>query len=225
MAEAHPRRRRPSPPRRSRLRGADRTCQHPSCRTRPVARVRQAFQILGELGELPHVLAVRTDPHDLQQRGSGAEGLIRDRAAAPLHELGARRRSHSPSVAPPAACYASTSPNAPRSRTTPKPTSTPSPPNSTGALDKPSASRHHHKHSTPRCDEPLNPQPTASSRRQSRRAVRNATPERALCAHGGASVCYSGRGIGSLRAHRRRVVSPRPAGRTGSRRDLHRRER
>ena len=49
-------------------------------------------------------------------------------------------------------------PSAPRSRTTPKPTSTPSPRNSTDALDKPSAGRHHHKHSTPRCDEPLNPQ-------------------------------------------------------------------
>ena len=31
--------------------------------------------------------------------------------------------------------------------------------NSTDALDKPSAGRHHHKHSTKRCDEPLNPQP------------------------------------------------------------------
>jgi hypothetical protein len=56
----------------------------------------------------------------------------------------------------PTACYASTSPNAPRSRTTPKTTSTPSPPNSTEGLDKPSAGRHHHKHSTTCCDEPLN---------------------------------------------------------------------
>ncbi len=30
-----------------------------------------------------------------------------------------------------------------------------SPPSSTTALDKPSASSHHHKHSTPRCDDPL----------------------------------------------------------------------
>jgi IS30 family transposase len=36
----------------------------------------------------------------------------------------------------PTACYASTSPNAPRSRTTAKPTSTPSQPNSTDVLDK-----------------------------------------------------------------------------------------
>ena len=38
----------------------------------------------------------------------------------------------------PTACYASTSPNAPRSRTTAKPTSMPSQPNSTDVLDRPS---------------------------------------------------------------------------------------
>ena len=58
----------------------------------------------------------------------------------------------------PTVCYASTSPNAPRSRTTPKPTSTTSPPNSTTGLDKPSDGSHHHKHSTKRCDDPLRPQ-------------------------------------------------------------------
>jgi hypothetical protein len=48
-------------------------------------------------------------------------------------------------------------PNVPRSLTTAKPTSTTSPPNSTDVLDKPSAGRHHHKHSTKRCDDHLNP--------------------------------------------------------------------
>ena len=43
--------------------------------------------------------------------------------------------------------------------TAPKPTSTPSPPNSTVALDKPSAGRHHHKHSITRCTDPLRPAP------------------------------------------------------------------
>ena len=38
--------------------------------------MRQAFQILGELRELPHVLAVRRAAHDLQHRGSRAERLI-----------------------------------------------------------------------------------------------------------------------------------------------------
>lgn len=41
--------------------------------------------------------------------------------------------------------------------TTPKPTSIPSPTNSTSALDKPSASRHHQKHSTRCCDNRPNP--------------------------------------------------------------------
>jgi hypothetical protein len=57
----------------------------------------------------------------------------------------------------PTACSASTSPAAspwPRSLKT---TSTPSPPNSTDALDEPSAGRHHHKHSSRRCDDRLNP--------------------------------------------------------------------
>jgi hypothetical protein len=35
----------------------------------------------------------------------------------------------------------------------------PSPQNSMEDLDKPSAGEHHHKHSTKRCDEPLNQQP------------------------------------------------------------------
>ena len=61
----------------------------------------------------------------------------------------------------PTACYASTSPNAPRSRTTPRPTSTRSQPNSTAGLDKHSDGDHHHKHSTKRCDDPLNPQPSS----------------------------------------------------------------
>jgi hypothetical protein len=38
-----------------------------------------------------------------------------------------------------------------------RPTSTPSPPNSTADLDKPSSSRHHPKHSPRRCDARLNP--------------------------------------------------------------------
>jgi IS30 family transposase len=58
----------------------------------------------------------------------------------------------------PTACSANTSPSVPRSRTTPKPTSTPSQQNSTAGLDKHSDGDHHHKHSTKRCDDPLNPQ-------------------------------------------------------------------
>jgi hypothetical protein len=37
----------------------------------------------------------------------------------------------------------------------PKQNSTPSPPNSTAGLDKPSAGRHHHKYSTKCCDDHL----------------------------------------------------------------------
>src|SRR5262249_3255412 len=59
----------------------------------------------------------------------------------------------------PTACYVSTSPSAPRSRTTPKPNWMLSLPNSTAGLDKPSASRHHHTHSPKRCDDHLKPQP------------------------------------------------------------------
>jgi hypothetical protein len=58
----------------------------------------------------------------------------------------------------PTTCCVSTSPNAPKSPNTPKPTSTRSPPNSTAGLDKPSDGRHHHTHSTKRCDDHLNPQ-------------------------------------------------------------------
>jgi IS30 family transposase len=68
----------------------------------------------------------------------------------------------------PTACYGSTSPNAPRSRTSPKSISTPSRPSSTEGLDKPSDGRHHHKHSTKRCDEPLNSQPIWRALRPSR---------------------------------------------------------
>jgi IS30 family transposase len=54
--------------------------------------------------------------------------------------------------------YASTSPSAATCAPTPRPTSTPSLPSSTTALDKPSDGSHHHKHSTKRCDDPLRPQ-------------------------------------------------------------------
>ena len=106
--------------------------------------------------------APRTAP-PVADLGSGqGDGLPRS-----VHQRDRRARSTSATRAvpgsaaatrTPTACYASTSPNAPRSRTTPKPNSTTSPPNSTEGLDKPSASRHHHKHSTKRCDEPLNSQ-------------------------------------------------------------------
>src|SRR5439155_2698658 len=59
----------------------------------------------------------------------------------------------------PTACYVSTSRSAPRSPTSHKRISTTSPQNSTTGLDKPSDGDHHHKHSTKRCVEPLNPQP------------------------------------------------------------------
>ncbi len=59
----------------------------------------------------------------------------------------------------PTDCCANTSRSVPRSRTTPRPTSTRSPPNSTTGLDKPSAGGHHHKHSTKRCDDHLRPPP------------------------------------------------------------------
>src|SRR4029077_18962526 len=71
-----------------------------------------------------------------------------------------------PETKTPTACSASTSPSGPRSRTTPKPNSTPLPPNSTDALDKPSASRHHHKHSTKCCDDHLNSQQLSARREE-----------------------------------------------------------
>ena len=46
-----------------------------------------------------------------------------------------------------------------------KPTSTPSPPSSTADLDKPSAGRHHHRHSTRRCDDRLRPSADLRGRR------------------------------------------------------------
>src|SRR5215207_2372543 len=57
----------------------------------------------------------------------------------------------------PTGCCANTSRSAPRSLTTPRPTSTLSLQNSTTGLDKPSAGGHHHKHSTKHCDDPLRP--------------------------------------------------------------------
>src|SRR5205814_8658650 len=57
----------------------------------------------------------------------------------------------------PTACYASTSPNAQRSRTTHRPTSTGSHQNSTAGLDKLSDGGHHLNHSTRRCVDPLRP--------------------------------------------------------------------
>ena len=48
-----------------------------------------------------------------------------------------------------------------------------SPPNSTVALDKPSAGGHHHKHSTRRCNDPLNPSPLWSAFMPGREPVRS----------------------------------------------------
>jgi hypothetical protein len=64
----------------------------------------------------------------------------------------------------PTVCCASTSPNAPRSRTSAKPTSTTWQLNSTDALDKPSDGGHHHKHSTKCCVEAQNPQQICAPR-------------------------------------------------------------
>ena len=77
----------------------------------------------------------------------------------------------------PTVCCVSTSRNAPRSRTSPKPTSTTSPQNSTTGLDKPSAGSHHHKHSTKCCVEPLNSQPLCARRRAWIRAPNTAAPD------------------------------------------------
>src|SRR4029453_18892933 len=57
----------------------------------------------------------------------------------------------------PTACCANTSPSAATSELTPNPTSTPSPQNSTTALDRPSAGCPHPKHSTRRCVDHLRP--------------------------------------------------------------------
>src|SRR5215207_1072473 len=57
----------------------------------------------------------------------------------------------------PTGCCANTSLATPAWATEPRPNSTTSPTSSTHALDKPSAGRHHHKHSTERCDDPLSP--------------------------------------------------------------------
>ena len=54
-------------------------------------------------------------------------------------------------------------PRTPGSANAPKPNSTTSPPSSTDDLDKPSAGRHHHKHSTERCIDPLSPAPIGSA--------------------------------------------------------------
>src|SRR5215472_16183215 len=56
------------------------------------------------------------------------------------------RRGSAAATRTPTGCCASTCPAGSTSAPSPRPTSTPSPKNSTNALDKPSASRHHHKH-------------------------------------------------------------------------------
>ena len=63
----------------------------------------------------------------------------------------------------PMVCCVSTSRNAGYSRTT-RPGSTPSPPSSTGGLDKPSDGRHHQKCSTRRCVDRLRPSPFRDGR-------------------------------------------------------------
>ena len=112
--------------------------------------------------------APRTAPpfaHLGPRQGDGRPRAVqRRRPACPSTSATRAAPGSAAATRTPTACYASTSPNAPRSRTTPKPTSTTSPQNSTDALDKPSDGRHHHKHSTKRCDDPLNPQPFGAPR-------------------------------------------------------------
>jgi transposase, IS30 family len=59
----------------------------------------------------------------------------------------------------PTACSAGTGPRTPTCGRSPRIGWTRSPPNSTAALDKPWASRHHHRHSRRRCPDPLRPPP------------------------------------------------------------------
>jgi IS30 family transposase len=63
----------------------------------------------------------------------------------------------------PMGCSANTSPRAPTCASLIRPHSTPSRPNSTVALDKPSASRHPHRHSRRRYADPLRPPPVSDS--------------------------------------------------------------
>ena len=117
--------------------------------------------LAAKVGELPEQLR-RSLTWD-QGKEMAAHAQFSVKTGVPVYFCDPRSPWQGGSKRTPTASSASTSPSEPGSRTTPKPNSTPSPPNSTEGLDKPSASRHHQKHSTKRCDEPLNPQPISSA--------------------------------------------------------------
>jgi hypothetical protein len=93
-----------------------------------------------------------------QGKEMAAHARFRVKTGVPIYFCDPRTPWCAVATRTPTVCSASTSPNAPRSRTTAKRISTTSQQNSTIALDKPSDGDHHHELSTRRCDDHLNPQ-------------------------------------------------------------------